>query len=109
MTRVFDGRRHDHERRFAAQEEFRFKALARRNKLLGLWAAEKMGFSVQEAEEYARAVVKADFEAPGDEDVLAKVLGDLRAKNVDQSEQQVRLAMDELFEQAIKQVAVEAV
>jgi hypothetical protein len=107
MTTVFDDRERAFEKRFAMEEELRFKATARRNKLLGLWAAEKMGISGSEADEYAKSVVKADFEAPGDEDVVGKVLADFRAKNVDQTEQQVRSAMNELAAVALSQIEKE--
>lgn len=107
MTTVFDDRERAFEKRFAMEEELRFKATARRNKLLGLWAAEKMGISGSEAEEYAKSVVKADFEAPGDDDVVGKVLADFQAKSVDQTEQQVRRAMNELQAVALKQLETE--
>jgi len=99
-----DDRKKGFENKFAHDEELRFKATARRNKLLGLWAAEKMGLSGTEAESYAKEVVAADFEEAGDDDVVRKVLGDLKAKNVDQSEHQVRRTMDELMATAIDQI-----
>jgi hypothetical protein len=108
MTTVFDERERAFEKKFAMDEELRFKVDVRRNKLLGLWAAEKMGIGGAEAEEYAKSVVKADFEAPGEEDVVAKVLRDFAAKNVDQSEHQVRRTMAELKALAIGQIEAEA-
>ena len=72
MTTTFDKREEGFEKQFAHDEELRFKATARRNKLLGLWAAEKLGLTGAEAEAYAKAVVMADFEEPGDHDVLRK-------------------------------------
>ena len=72
----FDDREKSYERKFALDEELQFKATARRNKLLGLWAAEKMGLSGDEAQAYARQVVKADLEEPGEEDVFRKIRGD---------------------------------
>jgi hypothetical protein len=100
----FDKRQQGFEGRFAHDQELRFKAYARRNRLLGLWAAEKMGLSSEEAEAYAKAVVIADFEEPGDEDVFRKIRGDFDAKGVDQSDHQIRRTMDELMAQAINQI-----
>ncbi len=74
---TFDDREHAFEAKYAHDEEMKFKAEARRNKLLGLWAAELLGKSADEAAEYARAVIKADFEEAGHEDVVRKVAGDL--------------------------------
>lgn len=92
------------ENKFAHDAALKFKAEARRNKLLGLWAAEKMGISGDEAEAYAKEVVKADFEEAGDEDVFRKIRGDLDAKNVDQSDHQIRREMEELMGEAIRQI-----
>lgn len=100
----FDKRKDGFENKFAHDEELRFKATARRNKLLGLWAAEKMGLAGAEADEYAKSVVKADFEEPGDEDVFRKVRGDFDAKNIDQSDHQIRRTMEELMATAIGQI-----
>jgi hypothetical protein len=74
---TFDDREHAFEAKYAHDEEMKFKAEARRNKLLGLWAAELMGKSADDAAEYARAVIKADFEEAGHEDVVRKVAADL--------------------------------
>lgn len=79
---TFDQRKDAFENKFAHDEELRFKATARRNKLLGLWAAEKLGKSGTEADAYAKSVVVADFEEAGDDDVLRKVKGDFAAGNV---------------------------
>ncbi|MBN9051743.1 MAG: DUF1476 domain-containing protein [Rhizobiales bacterium] len=98
---TFDQREKDFERKFAHDEELRFKATARRNKLLGLWAAEKLGKSGADADAYAKEVVAADFEEAGDDDVLRKVAKDLAGKA---SEQDVRAAMVELMAKAIDQV-----
>jgi hypothetical protein len=103
----FNDREKAFENKFKHDEELRFKAMARRNKLLGLWAAEQMGISGAEADAYAMEVVKSDFEEAGDDDVLRKVLGDLQAKGVDSSEHIVRKHMDELLETAVKQVSAE--
>ena len=100
----FSDREKSFERKFALDEELRFKATVRRNKLLGLWAAEKLGKSGDDAEAYAKAVVAADFEEVGDDDVLRKVKADLDAAGVSQSEHQIRRTMDELMAQAIEQV-----
>jgi hypothetical protein len=101
---TFDKREEGFEKKFAHDEELRFKAGPRRNKLLGLWAAEKLGLSGAEAEAYAKTVVAADFEEAGDEDVFRKVRKDFDAKGVDQSDHQLRRTMDELMGQAIEQI-----
>ncbi len=95
------------ENKFAHDEELKFKAMARRNKLLGLWAAEKMGKSGADAAAYAKEVVKADFEEAGDEDVFRKVRGDFDAAGIDQSDHQIRRTMEELLAVAAKQIASE--
>ncbi len=97
-----DKRQEGFEKKFALDEEQKFKAEARRNKLLGLWAAELLGKSADDAAAYAKEVVAADFEEAGDGDVLRKVVADLASKNV--TEQQVRVKMDELMATAIIQV-----
>ncbi|EJW11175.1 hypothetical protein A33M_3436 [Rhodovulum sp. PH10] len=101
---TFEDRRDSHEKKFALDEELRFKAVARRNKLLGLWAAEKLGRSGAEAEAYAKEVVIADFEAPGEEDVFQKIRRDFDAAGVHQSDHQIRRTMEELLLQAIDSV-----
>ena len=92
------------ERKFAFDEELKFKAMARRNKLLGLWAAEKLGKTGADAEAYAREVVVADFQEAGDDDVFQKVRKDFDAKGVAQSDHQIRRTMTELMEQAIQEI-----
>ena len=104
MTTTFDKREEGFEKKFAHDEELKFKASARRNKLLGMWAAEKMGLSGAQAEAYAKEVVMADFEQPGDHDVFTKIRKDFDAKKVAMSDQDIRRAMDELMAQAIAQV-----
>jgi hypothetical protein len=99
---TFDKREEGFEKKFAHDEELRFKALARRNKLLGLWAAGLLGKSGADAEAYAKEVVLADFEEAGDKDVLRKVVKDLAGKGV--TEQQVRAQMTELLAKAVEQV-----
>ena len=101
---TFDKREEGFEKKFALDEEQKFKAEARRNRLLGQWAAEKLGKTGDAATAYAREVVAADFEEAGDGDVLRKVLGDLTAKGVAVSEAEVRAKMDELMASAIMQV-----
>src|SRR5207302_7908595 len=101
---TFDKREEGFEKKFARDEELRFKANARRNKLLGLWAAEKLGISGAEADAYAKAVVMADFDEPGDGDVFKKVRQDFDAKGVAVSDQQIRQAMDELMTKAIADI-----
>ncbi|MBU0582165.1 MAG: DUF1476 domain-containing protein [Alphaproteobacteria bacterium] len=92
------------ERKFVLDEETRFKAAARRNKLLGMWAAEKLGKSGADAEAYAREVVASDMVEAGDNDVLRKVKGDLDAAGVGQSEQDIRKTMDDLMVVAVEQI-----
>lgn len=104
MATTFDKREEGFEKKFAHDEELRFKANARRNKLLGLWAAERLGLQGPAADAYAKEVVVADFDTPGDGDVLAKVHKDLQAKGVAQTEQQIRAMMNDLMEQAIAQI-----
>jgi hypothetical protein len=104
---TFDKRKDAFEKKFAHDEELRFKAEARRNKLLGLWVAELLGKSGEAAAAYARSVVEADFAEKGDEDVFRKVRDDLAAAGVDRSEHQIRRTMDELMAQAIEQVRTE--
>ena len=100
---TFDKREETFERKFALDEELKFKAEARRNKLLGLWVAEQLGLSGDAASAYARDVVAADFEAGGD-GVVRKVTGDLDAKGIVVTEAQLRTKMDELMAQAVMQV-----
>ena len=92
------------ERKFAFDEELRFKATARRNKMLGLWAAEKLGKTGDEAEAYAKEVIISDIEEAGDHDVFRKVRKDFDDAGVQQSDHQIRRTMDELLAQAIEQV-----
>src|SRR5436190_5927415 len=100
----FDKREEGFEKKFALDEEQKFKAEARRNKLLGMWAAEKLGITGDAATAYAKEVVASDFEEAGDGDVLRKVMGDLSAKGVALTEPQLRAKMDELMAVAVTQV-----
>ena len=99
---TFDKREEGFEKKFAHDEELKFKATARRNKLLGLWAATELGKSPAEAEAYAKEVVAADFEEPGDDDVVRKVTSDLAGKGV--TEDVVRAKMAELLMEAVRQI-----
>lgn len=101
---TFDNRERGFENKFALDQEQEFKAGARRNRLLGQWAAGLMGLEGDNIDEYAKAVVKSDFELPGDEDVLRKVFEDLKGSGVAVSEGEVRMKMDELLAVARDQV-----
>jgi hypothetical protein len=90
----FKDRERAEEAKFAHDEEMQFRIHARRNRLLGAWAADKMGLSAVEAESYAKGVVQADFEESGDEDVIRKVLGDLVSAGVETNEGDVRSALE---------------
>ena len=99
-----DDRKSAFENKYAHDQELQFKAQARRNKLLGLWAAEKMGLTGGDADAYAKTVVKADFDEPGDEDVFRKIRKDFDTKGVSQSDHQIRRTMDELLATAKDQL-----
>ena len=101
---TFDDREKGFESKFALDQEQEFKAVARRNKLLGLWAAEKMGLSAGSADQYAGAVVKADFEQPGEEDVFRKIAQDFEGSGISVSEGEIRRKMDELSSVAREQI-----
>ncbi|MGQ4273267.1 DUF1476 domain-containing protein [Terrihabitans sp. B22-R8] len=101
---TFDDRKDAFERKYALDEEQRFRALARRNRYLGTWAAEKMGKSAEEAEAYEREVVKADFEEAGDEDVFRKVRGDLDNAGIAISDEEIRSTMLSLLDRAMAEV-----
>ena len=103
----FDERQKSQEAKFAHDSELRFKAEARRNKLLGLWAAEHMGLSEEHAKEYAAEVVAADFEEAGDEDVFRKVSADIKAKGAPVSDDMIRQKMVELTATARQQILTE--
>ena len=98
---TFDKREEAFEQQFAHDEELRFKATARRNKLLGLWAAEKLGLTGAEADSYALSVVMSDFEEAGDHDVMRKIRKDFDAKGVAQSDHQISREMNELMAKAV--------
>ena len=101
---TFDDREQGFERKFALDQEQEFKAGARRNRMLGEWAASLMGLEGAHVTEYAQAVVRSDFELPGDEDVLRKVFEDLKGAGVQVSEGDVRMKMAELLAQARESV-----
>ena len=101
----FDKREEAFEKKFALDEEQKFKATARRNRKLGAWAAEKLGLSGAEADAYAKAVVAADFEEAGDEDVFRKVRGDLDAKGMQSvADTEIRAKMSELLAEAAAEI-----
>lgn len=103
----FDKREEAEESKFAHDQKLQFKATARRNKLLGLWAAELLGLSGEEASNYATEVVKSDFEEAGDDDVFRKIRRDLDEAGVEQSDHQVKRQMEELMNTAIEQIKSE--
>ena len=104
----FSDRQKGEERKFAMDEETAFRIAARRNRLLGHWAAAKMGLTPEETDAYAKEVVQADFEEAGDEDVIRKVLGDLTGAGIDVDEAAVRAALDEKSVEARRQLMGEA-
>jgi len=101
---TFDKREEGFEKKFAHDEELRFKATARRNKLLGLWIAQKLGMSGDDAAAYAKEVVQADFEEAGEDDVFRKVRKDLDAKGVSATDQEIKKQMFDLMAQAVSQI-----
>ena len=100
----FDDRERAFETKFAHDEEMKFRITARRNKLLGQWAARQMGLSEAETESYAKDVVRSDFEEAGDHDVIRKVLGDLTGAGVDADEAKVREAIGHKEAEARRQI-----
>ena len=104
----FEERQKGFERKFALDEELKFKATARRNRLLGLWAAGQMEIAGDAAQAYAREVVKADLAEPGEEDLFRKIRADFDANGVSQSDHQIRRMMAELMSEAIGQIESEA-
>ncbi|MCF6216290.1 MAG: DUF1476 domain-containing protein [Emcibacter sp.] len=103
----FEGREKAYEKEFARNEEFDFKVVARRNKLLGLWVAEKIGLNGDDALAYAKEVIISDFEEAGDDDVYRKVKADLDAKRLNISEHQLRREMEDLLSVARDQMTTE--
>ena len=101
---TFDKREEGFEKQFAHDEELKFKATSRRNKLLGLWAAEKLGRKGTDADTYAKEVVMADFEEAGEDDVFRKVRKDFDDGGVAATDEEIRVAMVELMGKAIEQI-----
>ena len=104
---TFDERESSFEAKFKHDSELQFRVNSRRNKLLGLWAANLLGIHGADAEAYAKEVVKSDFATPGDHDVLQKVLADFTAKKVEMSEHRLRKHMDDLMKIATDQIRTE--
>ncbi len=104
----FSDRQKGEERKFAMDADTAFRVAARRNRLLGHWAAEKMGLTAEETEAYAKAVVQADFEEAGDEDVIRKLLGDLTGAGCEIDEAEVRAALEEKSVEAKRQLMSES-
>ena len=104
----FSDREKGEERKFAMDEETAFRVAARRNRLLGQWAAEKLGLTPEETAAYAKGVVQADFEEAGDEDVIRKVLGDLVGAGCDVDEAEVRSALEQKAVEAKRQLMSES-
>ena len=104
---TFDDREDKFEKKFAHDAALKFKAEARRNKLVGLWAAGLLGKEGDAADAYVKEVIKADLEEAGDDDVFRKIRADFDAANVDQSDHQIRRHMDECLEEAVKQIQTE--
>lgn len=101
---TFNEREKGFEQKYKHDQELQFKVNARRNRLLGLWAAERMGLAGTEADDYAKQVVQADFEKPGDSDVMAKVSADLAAKGIAVTEVELRRQMEQLLAVAKQQI-----
>ena len=101
---TFDDREKGFEQKFKHDKELEFKVTARRNRLLGLWAAKELGIPDAEAEAYAKTVVMADFQRPGDDDVVEKIVADFKENGINMSEHRVRKHMSEFLDMARKQV-----
>lgn len=105
---TFDNRENAFENKFAHDADMQFKITARRNKLVGQWAAEKMGLTPEETTSYATSVVQADFEEAGDEDVVRKLLGDLTSAGVEVDDAMIRAALEEKMVEARRQFIEQA-
>jgi hypothetical protein len=101
---TFDDRERAFENKFAHDQEMAFRVTARRNRLIGVWAAAQMGLTPAETDAYAKAVVQADFEEAGDEDVIRKLLGDLVSANVETDESTIRAALEDKAIEARRQL-----
>ncbi len=108
MSSPLDKKKNAEETKFSRTADFEFKAVSRRNKLLGLWAADILGLSKSEADEFAKQTVLSDFEEPGDEDVLRKIFSDLKKASPEITEVEIREKMDELLVVARSQIEFEA-
>ena len=104
MSDILKDREQSYEAKMKLDEETKFKAEARRNKLVGLWVAEKMGLSGDDAIAYAKEVIDADFEEPGPEDVVRKVMADCASRGVDLTETELRAEMDRFYARAIEEI-----
>jgi hypothetical protein len=102
---TFDKREEGFESKFAHDEELRFKAHARRNKLVGLWAAEKLGLTGAAAETYASNIVTIDLDKPDSDSVFSQIRKDFDEKGVDQSDHQIRRTMEESMETAVAEIS----
>ncbi len=105
---TFDERKKGQEAKYSKDQETLFRVTARRNKLLGLWAAEQLGMSGEAAQAYARQVIEADLEKPGDDDVVGKIMTDFLAQSAAMEEGSIRKKMDDFLEQARAQINAEA-
>ena len=101
---TFDNREKAFEKKFEHDQQLQFRTEMRRNKLIGLWAADLMGLTGADADAYAKEVIDADFEEPGPEDVIRKIKGDFEAKGVDKSDRQIRRQLDECMDEAREQI-----
>lgn len=104
---TFDDREKGFEKKFAHDAELKFKAEARRNRLLGAWAAGQLGLSGADAEAFVKAVIRSDMEKPGDEDVFQKIRNDFDAKGLKKTDQEIRKAMVDMMAEAIGQIEKE--
>lgn len=100
----FNDREKAHEAKFARDEDMAFRITARRNRLVGQWAAARMGLTPEETDAYAKGVVQADFEEAGDEDVIRKLLGDLTAAQIETSDEEIRQALADMTVEARRQL-----
>ncbi len=107
MSSSFDERKRAAEAKFAHDQELAFKARARRNKKVGLWAAEQLGLSGEEAQAYAQAIIKVDFVEPGDEDIFRKLRADFDARNLAVSDHQIRRTLEEMLVEALEELQQE--
>ena len=101
---TFDDRERSFETNFAREQDMAFRITARRNRLVGAWAAELMGLTAEETDAYAKAVVQADFEEAGDEDVIRKLLGDLTSAGIDISDARIRSTLQDKTVEARRQL-----